>query len=200
MVHFRALIGVVALGGVALAAAYSSVDITIQGQLADGRLGASATASPVLGAAKPTIKNGVAYVGLNRRQGSYAATLSTRVPTTLHLDLTQGTLRGSLTGVPLRGLTMTTALTDVELVLPAASFRGKLSTRQGTVTLTVPANVGVQFNLQKFKQGTLTIGGEEVVDTLEATGTYATPNYAAAKFKIGFDVVSELTDIDVIVK
>ncbi|MBZ9751301.1 hypothetical protein K7W42_10535 [Deinococcus sp. HMF7604] len=196
----KTLIGLSAvLGSVALAAAaYTQVDITIKTEMSDGQLGASATASPVLGVRNPTVKNGVAYVGMTRQMGEYSAVLGTKLPVNLHLNLTQGSLKGQLTGVPLRGLTMTTQQTDVALTLPAGTYSGTLKTQQGEVQLRVPAGTGVQFTLQKFSMGSLSINNKTVVDTMEASGTYATPNFEAAKNKIRLTVTSDQTDLSVV--
>lgn len=121
---------------------------------------------------------------MNRTQGTYSAVLSTKVPVNLHLDLQQGALQGSLAGVPLGGLTLNTNQTDVALVLPALNLTGMLNTQQGEVNLVVPANVGVQFQLQKWSMGSLTINGEKVVDSIEASGSYATPDFDAARYKV----------------
>ncbi|PTA67025.1 hypothetical protein [Deinococcus arcticus] len=190
-------LGAVALaGGIALAATpYSQVDITIKTEMSDGQLSTSPSASPVLGIQNPKVRGGVAYVGMARQMGEYSAVLGTKLPVNLHLNLSQGSLRGQLTGLTLRGLDLATNQTDVNLKLPAGSYGGTLRTQQGEVQLQVPAGTGVQLILQKFSMGSLTINGAVVVDTLQASGTYATPNFESARTKIRLTVISQQTDL-----
>lgn len=177
------------------ATSYRAVDFTLKTTQSDGQISASATASPVLGVKNPPVKNGVAFVGMTRTQGSYRAVLGTRLPVNLHLDLTQGELQGTLASVPLSGLSLKSNQTDVNLTLPALNLNASMNTIQGDVHFLVPANVGVQFNLKKWNMGSLTINGEKVVNTTQASGSYATANYDSAKFKIQFEVSSDMTDI-----
>ncbi len=201
MVQFNTGLVLLAVTGSGLAVAdlaattYRAVDITVRATQSEGQLSASATASPVLGIKAPTVKNGVAFVGLSRTQTTYSAVLGTKFPTNLHLDLSQGTLQGSLAGVPLSALSIKTFQTELSLVLPAVNLAASLEANQGEVALQVPAAVGVQFNLKNWKQGSLTINGQKVVDAQDARGSYATPNFSTAKFRIRFDVAGDSTDL-----
>lgn len=176
------MVALMGTGTLAATLKYNGVDVTIKASLADGRLGTSASASPVLGAKNPPIRGGVAFVGMSHEMGDYAATLGTKLPTSLHLDARMGSLKGNLQAVPLRQFDLKTDQTDVALTLPAAKYSGKMDVRMSRVELTLPVNVGVRFNLKKFHMSSLTIDGERVADSQEGTGFYATKNYETAPY------------------
>lgn len=181
----------------AAAPTFRAVDITVRHDMSNGRIGVSPTASPTLGVKQPTIKDGVAYVGLSREMGQYGVTLSSKVPLRLHLDTEMGTLTADLRGSLLERLDLESEQTNSELTLPARSFSGSLETEMGTVRLNVPANTGVRLNLQKVEMGSVTLGGQKVATGISASGSYASSNYEAARYKIDLTVVSDQTNIDV---
>jgi len=176
----------------ALAAPYSSVDITLKQELGSLSVGLSNAASPVLGARNPPVKNGVAYVGASHSQGDWAIGLSPKLPLSLNMDRTQGDAQLDLRSLRLTSLSLKQSLGNLDLKLPAANLKAVLDQQQGDTTITLPPNTGIRVEVRSFKQGTLIIGGKTVADGLAFDGTYQSANYAAARYKVELTVTKEL--------
>lgn len=192
------ILGLVVTGSLAMAIeTYQSVDVTVQTNMSDSTIDASAKASPVLGK-KPLIKNGVAYVQTKHSMGEYGTTLSTQVPLALNLDLTMGSLEGSLVGVKLQQLNLKANQNEVVLALPAGNYVGQFELQQTSVDFKLPNDTGIRLNLKKFEYGSLSIDGAKKTSTLVSAGSvHTSDNYANAKYKIQLDVVANQAEINI---
>lgn len=185
-------------GFVAAIETYKSVDVTLKTNMSDSTIRASAKASPVLGVQKPLVKNKVAYVQASHNMGEYGATLSTQVPVALNLDLTMGSLEGSLVGVKLQKLNVKANQNELVLALPAGNYAGQFDLQQASIQFKLPKDTGIQLNLKKFVQGSLSIDGVEKESALVSAGSvHTSDNYASAKYKIKLDVVANQAEMSI---
>ncbi|OLV15988.1 DUF4097 family beta strand repeat-containing protein [Deinococcus marmoris] len=172
----------------ALAASYSSVNITLKQELGDLTLAGSSSASPVMGVRNPTIKNGVAYVSASHSLGDWAIGLSPKLPISLTVQASQGESSLDLRALKLLGLQVTQELGNLQLKLPAANLKATLQQAQGDTTITLPPNTGISLEVRKFTQGTLVMNGKKVADGQDFNGTYQSANFATAKYRVNLTV------------
>lgn len=184
-----------ALSGLATAAPYSRVDLTLKHELGSLKLGLNPQASPVLGVRNPAVRNGVAYASASSTQSDWQLGLSPKWPIDLHLQGLQSDLTLDLSGLPVRTLNLRQQLGDLRLTLPSGHLKATLTTTQSNVVIVLPKDVGVSVRLLRLTQGSLTMLGQTVVDGLDSSGTYQSPNYAAARYKADLTVTAELGDI-----
>lgn len=176
---------------------YSSVNLTLKQEQGALSLGVNSKASPVLGVRKPTVKNGVAYVGASHSQGDWAIGLSPKLPISLAITRQQGDAVLDLRTLKLSALTINQQLGDLALMLPAASLNVVLTQSQGDTTITLPPNVGLSLEVKKFTQGELIMNGTTVARGLEFNGTYQTNNYDSAKYKVMMTVSKQLGSLTI---
>lgn len=172
----------------ALAASYSSVNITLKQELGDLTLAGSSSASPVMGVRNPTIKNGVAYVSASHSLGDWAIGLSPKLPINLTVQASQGESSLDLRSLKLLGLQVTQELGNLQLKLPAANLKATLQQAQGDTTITLPPNTGISLEVRKFTQGTLVMNGKTVADGQDFNGTYQSANFETAKYRVNLTV------------
>ncbi len=185
------------LGTLATAAPYTAVDVTLRSELGAVRVAASDTASPVLGVRTPTVRAGVAFVGATHRQGDWTLGLSPKLPLTLHFTNAQGDVQLDLRRLNLRGLTVRQQLGRLDLTLPALNLKARLTQAQGDVQVRLPPGVGVRLIVERFAQGAVRIGGEEVASGLDFNGTYESANYRTARFRTDLTVDMQLGTLTV---
>lgn len=183
--------------GLALAATYNSVDITLKHDLGTMTLGVNDKVSPVMGVRNPTVKNGVAYVAASQSQGDWAIGLSPKLPIALSVQTTQGDTTLNLRSLKLSALKLSHSLGGLELRLPAANLNASLNHAQGDATIILPPNTGISLEVKSFTQGTLIIGGKTVADGLDFNGTYQSANFGTAKYKVNVAVTKELGSLTV---
>ncbi|QFP78146.1 hypothetical protein [Deinococcus sp. AJ005] len=181
----------------ALAASYSSVNVTLKQELGDLTLSGNSGASPVMGVRNPTTKNGVAYVSASHSLGNWAIGLSPKLPINLTVQATQGESSLDLRSLKLLGLQVTQKLGSLQLKLPAANLKATLQQAQGDTTITLPPNTGISLEVKKFTQGALVINGKTVADGLAFDGTYQSANFATAKYKVDLAVTMEQGNLTV---
>lgn len=193
------ILGLMVAGGLVVAIeTYQSVDVTVQTNMSDSTIDASAKASPVLEVKNPLVKDGVAYVQAKHNMGEYDTTLSTQVPVALNLDLTMGSLEGSLVGLQLKKLNVKANQNEVILALPAGNYAGQFDLQQTSIHLKLPQDTGIRLNLKKFEYGSLSMDGAEKASTLVSAGSVHTSgHYAKAKYKIQLDVVANQAEINI---
>ncbi len=181
----------------ALAASYSSVNVTLKQELGALTLSGNSGASPIMGVRNPTIKNGVAYVSASHSLGDWAIGLSPKLPINLTVQATQGESSLDLRLLKLLGLQVTQELGNLQLKLPAANLKATLQQAQGDTTITLPPNTGISLEVKKFTQGTLVMNGKTVADGLAFDGTYQSANFATAKYKVDLAVTMEQGNLTV---
>lgn len=185
------------VASVALAASYSSVNITLKQEMGGMRIGGDKDVSPVLGARNPTVKNGVAYVSASHSMGDWAVALSPRLPINLNLQLDQGDARLDLRSLKLSGLQVNQSQGAMELLLPAADLNATLTQTQGGVTLILPPDTGISLDVKKFSQGSLIMGGKTVAEGQEFNGTYQSANFDTARYRVKMTVTKEAGNLTV---
>lgn len=172
------------LTGLSLAQSYKAVDVTLTFTSGPMTVSTSTTASPTLGAQKPTVKNGVAYVTARQGSGVWTVGLSPKLPLSLNVTQGSGSQELKLQGLPLTRLNVKMGSGPVMMSLPAASLTAQVQQDSGALELHVPANTGVRLVVQQFKSGALRVDGQDVGVGQNLSGTYQTANYEGAKYKV----------------
>ncbi|EYB68419.1 hypothetical protein DEIPH_ctg024orf0029 [Deinococcus phoenicis] len=172
------------LTSLASAQSYRAVDVTLTFDSGPMIVALSNHASPILGAQKPKVVNGVAYVGARQDSGFWEVGLSPKLPLALTINQGSGSQDLKVRGLPLTRLNVKMGSGPVMMQLPAASFTAQLRQESGSLDIHVPQNTGVKLVLQQFRSGALTVEGKDIAAGQNLGGTYQTANYDAARYKV----------------
>ncbi|MBZ9752592.1 DUF4097 domain-containing protein [Deinococcus sp. HMF7604] len=177
------------LTGLAAAQTYRAVDVTLTFGSGIFTAALSHAVSATLGSQKPTVKNGVAYVGARQTSGAWDVGLSPKLPLALNVTQESGSQDLNLRGLPLTRLNVKMGSGPVDIQLPAASLTAQVRQESGSLDLYVPQNTGLKLVVNRFESGALTMERRTVAVGDSLSGTYQTSNYDTAKHKVTVNLI-----------
>jgi hypothetical protein len=175
---------VLSLTAVAVAATYSSVDVTLKKEVGPLEVSKSDRVSPTLGASQPTVRGGVAYVGASHGVGAWSVGLSPKLPLSLSVTQETGSSSLNLEGLPLTRLNVATGSGPVALRLPSRTLIASVSQETGSLEIFMPKDTGLKLVIKTFGTGSLSVEGSDVASGTDLSGTFQTANYDSARYKV----------------
>ena len=165
------------------AATYTSVNLTLNQSRGNLTIRSQASASPLLNASTPAIRDGVAFVTL-AHAGDWALKLSPKLPVTLNVQRSKGDAWLDLRPLKLTGLTLLQEDGVLKLSLPTETLDVHLDQTRGETVITLPKAVGVRVKAEQFSQGELVMNGKTVAAGSDSDDKYQSDNFEAAKHKV----------------
>lgn len=173
--------------------AFKSSEVTIRTKSSTGTLDYFATALPVMGNQKNSIKNNVMIINENHLSKKFKTVLSTKMPIKLNLNLENSTLNGDLRKVQISKLNAKLNNSRLDILLPQHTFSGKIAVRYGGLGFAVPENTGVRIKFSNLNPGKVIQNRDTKVTYDGAKMVLSTYNFDVAKYKIELDIEGEQT-------
>lgn len=188
---------VLGLSVTALAAAYSSVDVSLIQNAGALTVSLSNRVTPTLGVAQPPVRNGVAYVSARHDVGAWAVGLSPKLPVSLNVTHDTGAVDLLLGGLNVPRLNVNHKNGETNILFGSAST-ATIRKDVGALSLYVPANTGLKLTVTRLGVGSVTMEGEDVAAGTDQAGTYQTSNYASAARRVNVTVTQGSGSIEVL--
>lgn len=166
------------------AAPYSSVDVTLKKEVGPLVVAKSDRVSPTLGAARPTVRSKVAYVGASHGVGAWNVGLSPKLPLGLSVTQETGSTVLNLEGLPLTRLNVTTGAGPVALRLPSRTLNANVAQETGSLEIFLPRDTGLRLIIKTFGTGSLMVEGTGVASGTDLSGTFETANFGSARYRV----------------
>ncbi len=187
---------VLGLSVTALAAAYSSVDVSLTQNAGQLTVSLNPRVSPTLGVNQPTVRNGVAYVAARHDVGAWAVGLSPKLPVTLNVKHDTGAVDLLLSGLTVPRLNVNHQNGETNVMF-GSNTTATIRKDVGALSLYVPAGTGLKLTVTRLGVGSVTMEGVDVASGTEQAGTYQTSNYASAARKVNVTVTQGSGSIEV---
>lgn len=179
---------------------FKSSEVTIRTKASTGTLDYFATALPVMGNQKNSVKNNVMIINENHLSKKFKTVLSTKMPIKLNLNLENSTLNGDLRKVQISKLNAKLNNSRLGILLPQQTFSGKIAVRYGGLSFAVPENTGVRIKFSNLNPGKVIQNKDTKVTYDGAKMVLSTYNFDVAKHKIELEVIGEQTIFSMSIK